>query len=41
MACASTLNYALSLDLLHAFTIGAENRNEQVDLINRIGSAYT
>jgi len=34
------LNYALSLDLLHAFTIGAENRKEQLDLINRIGAAH-
>jgi aryl-alcohol dehydrogenase-like predicted oxidoreductase len=33
------LKYALSLDLLHAFTIGAENRNEQLDLINRIAAA--
>jgi len=33
------LNYAISLGLLHAFTIGAENRNEQLDLINRIGAA--
>ena len=33
------LKYALSLDLLHAFTIGAENRKEQLDLINRIGAA--
>jgi hypothetical protein len=32
------LNYALSLDLLHAFTIGAENRTEQLDLINRIAA---
>ena len=34
------LKYALSLNLLHAFTIGAENRNEQLDLINRIGTAH-
>jgi len=34
------LKYALSLDLLHAFTIGAENRKEQLDLINRIGAAH-
>jgi aryl-alcohol dehydrogenase-like predicted oxidoreductase len=34
------LNYALSLDLLHAFTIGAENRKQQLDLINRIGAAH-
>jgi hypothetical protein len=33
------LNYALSLGLLHAFTIGAETRNEQLDLINRIAGA--
>jgi hypothetical protein len=33
------LKYALSLNLLHAFTIGAENRTEQLDLINRIGAA--
>jgi aryl-alcohol dehydrogenase-like predicted oxidoreductase len=32
------LKYALSLDLLHAFTIGAESRTEQLDLINRIGA---
>lgn len=30
------LKYALSLDLLHAFTIGAESRAEQEDLIRRI-----
>jgi aryl-alcohol dehydrogenase-like predicted oxidoreductase len=34
------LKYALSLDLLHAFTIGAENRNEQLDLINRIAATH-
>jgi aryl-alcohol dehydrogenase-like predicted oxidoreductase len=34
------LKYALSLDLLHAFTIGAENRNEQLDLISRIAAAH-
>ena len=34
------LKYALSLDLLHAFTIGAENRKEQLDLIDRIGAAH-
>jgi predicted aldo/keto reductase-like oxidoreductase len=34
------LKYALSLGLLDAFTIGAENRNEQLDLINRIGAAH-
>ena len=34
------LKYALSLNLLHAFTIGAETRNEQLDLIKRIGAVY-
>jgi len=34
------LKYALSLSVLDAFTIGAENRNEQLDLINRIGVAH-
>jgi len=34
------LKYALSLDLLHAFTIGAENRKEQLALIDRIGAAH-
>jgi aryl-alcohol dehydrogenase-like predicted oxidoreductase len=33
------LKYALSLRLLDAFTIGAENRNEQLDLIKRIAAA--
>jgi len=33
------LKYALSLDLLDAFTIGAESRDEQEDLIRRIGMA--
>jgi len=33
------LSYALSLDLLHAFTIGAEDRNQQLDLIQRIAAA--
>jgi len=33
------LKYALSLNLLHAFTIGAENRNQQLDLIKRIAAA--
>jgi aryl-alcohol dehydrogenase-like predicted oxidoreductase len=33
------LNYALSLDLLHAFTIGAESKSEQEDLIQRIAKA--
>jgi len=32
------LHYALSLGMLDAFTIGAESRSEQLDLINRIGS---
>jgi 1-deoxyxylulose-5-phosphate synthase len=33
------VKYALSLDLLDAFTIGAENQAEQNDLIRRIGVA--
>jgi aryl-alcohol dehydrogenase-like predicted oxidoreductase len=33
------LKYALSMRLLDAFTIGAENKAEQMDLINRIGRA--
>lgn len=33
------LHYALSLDLLDAFTIGAESRFEQEDLIRRIAAA--
>ncbi|HTT32256.1 MAG TPA: aldo/keto reductase [Methylomirabilota bacterium] len=33
------LNYALSLDLLDAFTIGAESKAEQEDLIRRIAAA--
>jgi aryl-alcohol dehydrogenase-like predicted oxidoreductase len=33
------IKYALSLGLLDAFTIGAENKNEQQDLIRRIGAA--
>src|SRR5205823_2138497 len=33
------LHYALSLGVLDAFTIGAENRNEQEDLIRRIAAA--
>src|SRR6266849_5026289 len=33
------LKYALSLDVLDAFTIGAESRAEQEDLIRRIGAA--
>lgn len=32
------LKYALSSGVLDAFTIGAENRKEQVDLINRIAA---
>jgi aryl-alcohol dehydrogenase-like predicted oxidoreductase len=32
------LKYALSLDLLDAFTIGAESKSEQQDLIRRISS---
>jgi len=33
------IKYALSLGVLDAFTIGAENRNEQEDLIRRIAAA--
>jgi 1-deoxyxylulose-5-phosphate synthase len=33
------LKYALSMGLLDAFTIGAENKGEQMDLIARIGRA--
>jgi 1-deoxyxylulose-5-phosphate synthase len=33
------LKFALSLDLLDAFTIGAESKDEQEDLIRRIGAA--
>lgn len=33
------LKYALSLDLLDAFTIGAESKKQQDDLIRRIGTA--
>jgi len=33
------IKYALSLGLLDAFTIGAENRSEQEDLIRRIAAA--
>jgi len=33
------VKYALSLGILDAFTIGAENRNEQEDLIRRISAA--
>ena len=32
------LKYALSQDLLHAFTIGAESKTEQEDLIRRIAA---
>ncbi len=33
------LNFALGLDLLDAFTIGAESKAEQEDLIRRISAA--
>jgi aryl-alcohol dehydrogenase-like predicted oxidoreductase len=33
------IKFALSLDLLDAFTIGAESKNEQEDLIRRIAAA--
>jgi hypothetical protein len=33
------LRFALSLDLLDAFTIGAESKSEQEDLIRRIAAA--
>ena len=33
------IKYALSLGILDAFTIGAENRSEQEDLIRRIAAA--
>jgi 1-deoxyxylulose-5-phosphate synthase len=33
------LKYALSTGLLDAFTIGAENKAEQMDLVERIGRA--
>jgi 1-deoxyxylulose-5-phosphate synthase len=33
------LKFALSLDLLDAFTIGAENKGEQEDLMRRIAAA--
>jgi len=33
------LRYALSLDLLDAFTIGAESKFEQDDLVRRIAQA--
>jgi 1-deoxyxylulose-5-phosphate synthase len=33
------LNFALGLNLLDAFTIGAESKSEQEDLIRRIGAA--
>jgi hypothetical protein len=32
------IKYALSLGLLDAFTIGAESKNEQQDLIRRISA---
>jgi 1-deoxyxylulose-5-phosphate synthase len=35
---AEALKYALSLDLLDAFTIGAESKSEQDDLVRRIGA---
>jgi hypothetical protein len=33
------LNFALGLNLLDAFTIGAESKSEQEDLIRRIAGA--
>jgi hypothetical protein len=33
------LKYAMSLGLLDAFTIGAESKSEQEDLIRRIAAA--
>jgi 1-deoxyxylulose-5-phosphate synthase len=36
---ADAIKYALSLGILDAFTIGAENRGEQEDLIRRIAAA--
>jgi len=33
------IKYALSLGVLDAFTIGAESKSEQEDLIRRIGAA--
>jgi hypothetical protein len=33
------LKYALSLGLLDAFTIGAESKKEQEDVVRRIGAA--
>ena len=33
------IRYALGLNLLDAFTIGAESTQEQMDLIHRIASA--
>ena len=33
------LNFALGLNLLDAFTIGAESQSEQEDLIRRIAAA--
>ena len=35
----AALKYALSLGLLDAFTIGAESKTEQEDLIRRISAA--
>jgi hypothetical protein len=34
------LECALSLTLLDAFTISAEDRHEQLDLVKRIGAVY-
>ena len=39
VALDEALKYALSLGVLDAFTIGAESRNEQEDLIRRISAA--
>ena len=33
------LHYSLGSDALHAFTIGAESRSEQDDLVRRIAAA--
>jgi 1-deoxyxylulose-5-phosphate synthase len=33
------IRYALSLGVLDAFTIGAENKEEQEDLIRRVAAA--
>ncbi|MBV9479757.1 MAG: hypothetical protein JO249_03255 [Acidobacteria bacterium] len=35
----TALRYALSLDVLDAFTIGAESQAEQLDLVRRIAVA--